>query len=71
MESGGERGVQQSKSAHQNHRIVVVDGPELRKVLSWLGRSVAGGGGMLKVLAFSQLSFLPDDRCGKDEVKAR
>jgi hypothetical protein len=36
-ESGGKRGVQRSTSKHQNHRIVVVDGPaNVEKGSSWL-----------------------------------
>jgi hypothetical protein len=41
-----------SESEHQNHRIVVVDGPDGFKVLPWLGRSIAGGGMDAKGLSF-------------------
>jgi hypothetical protein len=45
VEWGSERGAQKSKSEHQNHRIVVVDGPEnLKECSSWLtGLSPAVG----------------------------
>ncbi|RAU39431.1 hypothetical protein DBY65_026220 [Pseudomonas sp. RIT412] len=51
-----ERGIQGGTGKHQNHQVVVVDGPDVIERRSWPDRSVADGDAMLIALAFSQLS---------------